>query len=195
MRTPCPLCGAVTELDHRAAGRTIRCAACGKSFIAPAALATKGQQHTLTAFPVAFLVILHFLTAGIFTIVHLGMMHERIPRLRRDDPSSTVSLGLCFVPVFNIYWLAWSCRRLCLRINEQRELHGLSPAAPEALAAPVCVLFAVGMVTSFFSMTALYIWGVIGSLTMPFFAGWVQAAVNELCAETAQADVPAAATI
>jgi predicted Zn finger-like uncharacterized protein len=194
MRTPCPICGAVTELDHHAAGRTIRCGDCGKSFIAPVDLATKGRHHTLASFPVLVLLSLHYLTAGLFTLFHLNMMHDRMPKLRRDDPSSTVALGLCFVPIFNLYWLGWSCRRLCVRINEQRRLHGLPETAPTGLAMPTCLLFGIGLVAAFFSATAFYIWGLIGTLTMPIFAGWVQASVNNLCAHTPE-DAPAVLTL
>jgi hypothetical protein len=188
MRTPCPICGSVTELDHHAAGRTIRCADCGKSFVAPAALATMGKHHSLATFPVAVLLLLHYLTAGLFTVFHLSMLHDRIPKLRRDDPSSTVALGLCFVPIFNLYWLGWSCRRLCLRVNEQRRLHGLPETSPASLAMPTCLLYGLGLVGAFFSTTVLYVWGVIGSLTLPIFAAWVQLTINELCEHTPEDD-------
>lgn len=192
MKVHCSYCEAPSDLDHRSAGKTIRCAACGKSFIAPHELAVTGQRHHLTSFPVASLVLLHFVTAGVFTIVHLNMLHERMPRLRRDDPSATVAVGLCFVPLFNLYWLAFSLHRLCLRVNEQRRFAGLEETAPAWLAMPVGVLFACGLMASFFTVEGIYLWGTVGALALPILAGWVQHAINDLCEHEAPMIAPVA---
>ncbi|MDY6811526.1 MAG: hypothetical protein SW127_21375, partial [Actinomycetota bacterium] len=113
-----------------------------------------------------------------------------MPRLRRDDPSATVAIGLCFVPVFNLYWFFFSYRRLCVRINEQRCFHGLPPTAPEWLSIPVCALFACGILASLFTAAGLYVLGTVGAVAMPVLAALVQHSVNELC--TQEGAAPAA---
>ncbi|HRX87712.1 MAG TPA: hypothetical protein P5572_22015 [Phycisphaerae bacterium] len=185
MKTACNYCGAWHDLDDTCAGRTIRCTACGKSFIAPTDLALTGQRHLLASFPVASLVLLHYLTAGAFSVMYLNLLHERMPRLRRDDPSATVALGLCFIPVFNLYWFAFSFHRLCARINEQRQFAGLPELAPSWLAIPVGVLFACGLTATFFTTAGFYVWGIIGAVALPVFAGMVQHSINELCEQQA----------
>ena len=192
MKVDCSYCGEPADLDQRSAGKTIRCAACGKSFVAPAELAVIGQRHLLSGFSVASLVLLHFVTAGVFSIVYLNLLHERMPRLRRDDPSATVALGLCFVPVFNLYWFSFSFHRLCVRINQQRRLNGLRATAPEWLAIPVGVLLACGLVAAFFTTTGFYVvLGTMGMVVLPVFAALVQHSINQLCEQ--QPVAPAAA--
>ena len=181
MMLDCPLCGQPVCLDHRSAGKTVRCAGCGKSFVATEELAVTGQQHSLHNFPVASLVLLHYLTAGLFSIIYLNLLHDRMPRLRRDDPSATVAIGLCFVPVFNVYWFFFSYCRLCMRINEQRRFAGLPETAPVWLSIPVCALLACGMLTPFFHTAGLVLLGTVGLIAMPVFAALVQNAINGLC--------------
>ncbi len=182
MKFDCPQCGRPTELSERDAGRTIRCGGCGKSFVAPEELATVGRPHSLSHFPVASLVLLHYVTAGLFSIVYLNLLHDRMPRLRRDDPSATVAIGLCFVPIFNLYWFFFSYHRLCLRINEQRRLNGLPETAPQWLSIPVCALLACGLLASLFTAAGMYVLGTVGAVAMPVFAALVQHSINELCA-------------
>jgi predicted Zn finger-like uncharacterized protein len=159
MKIACNYCGAWHDLDETSAGRTVRCASCGKSFVAPEELAVTGQRHQLGPFPVASLVLLHYITAGAFTMMYLNLMHERMPRLRRDDPSATVAIGLCFIPIFNLYWLPFSFVRLCVRINEQRRFAGMEPTAPSWLAIPTGALFACGLDGDFFHQCRLSSFG------------------------------------
>jgi len=182
MRVDCVHCEAPIDLDEQSAGKTIRCAACGKSLVAPHELAVMGQRHMLSVFPVASLVLLHYVTAGVFSLVYLNLLHERMPRLRRDDPSATVALGLCFVPVFNLYWLSFTFRRLCVRINEQRCFNGLRATAPVWLSVPVGVLLACGLLAPFFTTTGFYVvLGTVGAVVLPVFAALVQNSINGLC--------------
>lgn len=181
MRTACNYCGAWYDLDDTWAGRTIRCTSCGKSFVAPVDLALTGQRHLLGTFPVASLVLLHYLTAGAFSVMYLNLLHERMPRLRRDDPSATVALGLSFVPIFNLFWFAFSFRRLCVRINEQLRFAGMPETAPVWLAVPVGALFACGLTTTFFTTAGFFILGTVGAVALPVFAGLVQHSINQLC--------------
>ena len=81
MRIECPHCHAPIEVDDRDAETTYRCGACGKSFVVPADVAEKGQPHQLSVFPVASLVLLHYVTAGLFSIIYLNLQHDKMPRL------------------------------------------------------------------------------------------------------------------
>ena len=181
MRVNCTQCSQSADLDHRSAGKTIRCIACGKSFIAPSELAVMGQRHTFAVFSVALLFVLHYMTAGVFSVVYLTLLHDRMPRLRRDDPSATVAIGLCFIPVFNFYWFSFVFHRLCVRINEQRRFHGLDETAPQWLSIPVGLLLACGLSGVIFTSGGLYLLGILGAIVMPVFAVLVQNSINELC--------------
>lgn len=190
MQIPCPFCETKVELDHRHAGQTLRCVACGKSFVAPAELSQTGRRHSLTEFPVLAVVALNCVTGGLFALIHLNMMHDRMPRLRPDDPSGLKALGLCFVPIVNIYWVFFTFHRLCLRINEQRRFHGLADSAPGGVALAVALLTACALATPWIHTTGVVLLGVLGFVLLPVFAAMVQSAVNELI-DTCQ--TPAAA--
>ncbi len=181
MQINCSHCGKPTDLDHRSAGKTIRCQECGKSFVAPQELSVMGQPHTLTMFPVSSVVVLNYATAGVFSLIYLNLLHDRMPRLRHDDPSATVAVGLCLLPIFNLYWVLFSMYRLCQRINEQRRFAGLEETAPQWLSIPVGLLFACGLSAVFFTSVGLYILGSLGVVVMPVFAALVQNSINELC--------------
>lgn len=187
MKVTCPRCDEGMVLDCTSAGKTIRCPGCGKSFVAPQELAVTGQNHTLSALPVATVVLLHFVTAGLFTVIYLNLLHDRMPRLRRYDPTATVAVGLCFVPAVNLVWLIFSLHRLCLRINEQRVFHDLPPTAPEWLAIiPGLMLAAGGLAVLVSTALAWVLFGLVGVGVMPIFAGFCQHAINELCEQQVQ---------
>ncbi|MCA9250760.1 MAG: hypothetical protein R3E58_15625 [Phycisphaerae bacterium] len=181
MQLACPYCAAPNELDDQLAGRTTRCPECGKSFIAPDELAVKGQHHTFISFPVASVVLLHFVSCGMFTLIYMNQLHERMPRLRPNDPSATVALGLCFVPFVNLIWFLFSFHRLCIRIDEQRSFNGLEHAAPTWLALPLCCLLIVTVAAAFFIPGGIYLLILVAASLLPLFAALVQNAVNGLC--------------
>ncbi len=181
MQIACPYCAQPNELDDQVAGRTTRCPNCGKSFIAPDELAVTGQHHTFITFPVASVVLLHFVSCGMFTLIYLNQLHERMPRLRQNDPSATVAIGLCFIPFVNLLWFCFSFHRLCVRIDEQRRFNGLDRAAPTSLALPLCLLLITGVVAAFFVHGGVYLLGLIVASLLPLFAALVQNAVNGLC--------------
>lgn len=187
MRINCPNCDNPLDLDDQSAGRTVRCDGCGKSFVAPDELAVTGQNHSLHVLPVASVVLLHYVSAGLFTLIYLNLLHERMPRIRRDDPSATVAVGLSFIPMLNLIWLCFSMHRLCVRINEQRRFHGLTPRAPQWLAIPVCGLIGCGALAAFLTQTTgLVVLGAVGLVGAPIFAALVQDAVNELVEQQAE---------
>ncbi len=180
MQIPCPFCETKVELDQHHAGQTMRCVACGKSFVAPAELSQTGRRHSLTEFPLLAVVVLNCVTGGLFALIHLNMMHDRMPRLRSDDPSGLKALGLCFIPIVNIYWVFFTFHRLCLRINEQRRFHGLAESAPGGVALAVALLTACSLATPWIHTTGVVVLGVLGFVLLPIFAAMVQSAVNEL---------------
>jgi len=126
--------------------------------------------HQLTEFPVALVILLHFVTCGIFTFIWLNLMHGKMPRVRSDDPSAGKAIGFCFIPFYNLYWIFFTYRRLCDRIAEQRELYGLAPNNQRGLATAACILQVIPYINLLFGMTIM----------LPVFAGVLQASVNEL---------------
>lgn len=180
MRIDCPNCSAAVEVDDRSAGCTLRCEACGRSFVVPEEIARMGRPHQLSAFPVASLVLLHYVTAGLFSVIYLNLLHDKMPRLRPGDPSATKAVGLSFVPGINLVWFFFTYRRLCVRVNEQRRFHGLPETAPTSLALAVALLTLGGAMAYFFPTPGVVVLGVLALIVMPVFAALVQHAINEL---------------
>jgi hypothetical protein len=138
--------------------------------------ATPSWTHQLTTFPVAVAILLHFVTFGIFTFFWLNLMHGKMCRVRADDPSAGKAIGFCFIPFFNLYWIFFTYRRLCLRIDEQRGLYGLPPSNLRDLATTACILQVIP-----------YINGLIGFTIMtPIFIGMMQSSVNQLVRTSAK---------
>jgi type II secretory pathway pseudopilin PulG len=134
-----------------------------------------GQSHGLTSFPVVAIILLHYLTCGIFSLIWLNLMHGKLPRIRPDDPSAGRAVGFCFIPFFNFYWIFFTYRRLCLRIDEQRELYGLPPSNLRGMATTNCIFQVIP-----------YINGLIGyTIITPIFIGMLQSSVNQLANKSA----------
>lgn len=135
------------------------------------------SQHQLTTFPVALIVVLHFITFGLFTFytyfIHFNLMHGKLPVRRPDDPSAGKAIGFMFIPFFNIYWVFFTYLRLCDRINEERVAAGLPPTAPKGmfLAAIICCFIPL---VNYVSLLIL----------VPIFFGMMQSCVNELVLRT-----------
>jgi hypothetical protein len=107
-------------------------------------------------------------------------MHDRLPKLRRDDPSGFVAVALSFVPVLNLIWFFFSFRRLCVRINEQRRFAGLPETAPQTLAVIVATLLLCGAVSTILPLTGWVLLGTTVWVLIPVFIAVLQASVNEL---------------
>ena len=141
------------------------------------------RMHRLEMFSVAGMVLLSIVTFGIFPLIWLGLMHDKMPRTRLDDPSAGKAIGFMFIPFFNFYWQFFNYLRLCDRINDQRTMRGLAPSAPRGLAMASCI------------MTLIPYVNILGCLIIePIFVGMLQASVNELVlvtARQAQAACPA----
>jgi hypothetical protein len=100
-------------------------------------------HHQLRAFPVWAALTLHFLTFGIFSLIHFSLMHGRLPHAERDDPSAARALGFWFIPYLNIYWMFFSPLRLADRLNLQLRLRGLPEGIPRSLVIACAVLMMV----------------------------------------------------
>jgi len=141
------------------------CASCGTALVGMA----EATGHSLTSFPVWLLIVLHYVTLGIFSIVWLNVYHGRIPRRRADDPSAGRAVGFLFIPFYNFYWVFFTHMRLCERLDEQRQGGRLPAAGLRPFAIATCVVQVIPYV-NFLSYLFLY----------PIFAGVVQASINEL---------------
>jgi len=136
---------------------------------------TLANGHHLTSFPVAVVILLHYMTCGIFPLVWLNLMHGKLPRIRSDDPSAGKAIGFCFIPFFNLYWIFFTYRRLCLRLDEQRNLYGLPPSNLRGMATTNCIFQVIP-----------YINGLIGyTIITPIFIGLMQSSVNQLVNQSA----------
>jgi hypothetical protein len=177
----CPDCGATSFKTPPAASARPALAA-GGGGAAPVTTAHGGapsgpgtQTHQLTDFPVAAVVILHYLTFGIFTLIWLNVMHGKLPRVRPDDPSAGRAVGFCFIPFFNLYWIFFTLRRLCARIDEQRQLYGMPESNLMGLATAACTVQVIPYANVLLGYT----------LVTPIFAGMMQSKVNELVKRSA----------
>jgi hypothetical protein len=148
--------------------------------VVPADVAVKAQPHKLSVFPVASVVVLHYMTAGLFSVIYLNLLHDKMPRLRQTDPSGTAAIGLCFVPGVNLLWFFFTYYRLCDRINEQRRFNGLPETAPRSLSLVVAMLTMFGPLALVLPAPGLAGLSLLGLVVMPVFAAMVQHSVNEL---------------
>lgn len=142
----------------------------GLQWPSPPPLMQPHAVHQLASFPVAVLILLHFFTLGIFSMVWLNLMHGRLPRIRQDDPSAARAIGFCFIPLFNLYWIFFTYRRLCVRLDEQRGLYGLPPSNLKGLATAACIFRIIPYLNVLLGFTIL----------TPVFIGMVQSSVNTL---------------
>ncbi len=129
--------------------------------------------HQLSNLHPAVVVILHFVTCGIFNFIWFSLMHGKLPKVRQDDPGAGKAIGFMCIPFFNLYWIFFSNLRLCERLEEQRQLHGLPPSGMRGLALARCILRVIPYVN------------VLGILIMdPIYFAIMQSKVNELVTAT-----------
>jgi hypothetical protein len=135
----------------------------------PPPISTAANVHQLTSFPVAVVILLHYVTCGLFSLIWLNLLHGKLPRVRSDDPSAGKAIGFCFIPFYNLYWIFFTYRRLCLRIDEQRDLYGLPPSNLSGMATTACIFQIIPYVN------------LIGyAIISPIFIGQMQSSVNQL---------------
>jgi hypothetical protein len=142
----------------------------GGRALSPPPIPTPGSVHQLTSFPVAAVILLHYITCGIFSLIWLNLMHGKLPRVRSDDPSAGRAIGFCFIPFYNLYWIFFTYRRLCLRIDEQRNLYGLPPSNLSGMATTACIFQLIPYINALIGYTII----------TPIFIGQMQSSVNQL---------------
>jgi len=171
----CPACGKTNPPVAR------HCAFCGALIIHPHVPAAA----TLPTFPVAALVLLHYITFGIFTHVWLNHYHGKLPQRRPDDPTAGKAIGFLFIPFYNLYWLFFTYLRLSERLQEERDRYLLPDDDMRDLAMATCIL----TVIPYFNIISFLI-------VFPIYAGIVQARINELATarERSMAVTPAVPT-
>lgn len=167
-RTGIRICAAC---EHRNPGDALFCARCGAPFTPGAA-----AEEPLQPFSVTALVVLHYLTFGIFSAVWVNVSHGALPRRRPDDPTVGRAVGFLFIPFYNIYWWFFTHLRLCERLNEESALRGTSATTPRGLALWTGIVHWIPFV-DLVSYLILY----------PVLAARIQTQVNELAAARAQA--------
>jgi hypothetical protein len=145
------------------------------TFALPAALRAAaggmGPAHQLTAFSTGLVVLFHYITLSIFSLIRFGLMHGQMPKVRQDDPSAGKAIGFMFIPFYNFYWVFFNYVRLVKRIDELRQFHGLPESNLRGLAIARCVVGIIPYVN------------IIGFLTLDaIFFAMVQSSVNELVA-------------
>jgi hypothetical protein len=199
IRFACPVCNMRLKAQDHHSGSKLPCPSCGQRLQVPPparsanktvlgqALSTSNKTvlaspepqfrvgtvetfHELTEFSAGLMVFFYFLTLGIFPWIYYALMHGKLPYTSKGDPSGSKAVGFLFVPFFNLYWQFVVFRRLCVRINEQRKVHGLPPSAPSGFAIVVCALNLVPYVN------------IVNALVVfPVSVGLLQSSVNELC--------------
>jgi len=141
------------------------CYNCGAALNMPAQLSINGPLF----FPVWALILLHYVTFGIFSIMRLNLYHGRIPKRRLDDPSAGKAIGYLFIPFYSLYWIFFVHIRLCERLNEERRCFGLVENGLRSRAIAACII----QVIPFVNYVSYFIF-------YPIFAGLVQSSFNEL---------------
>ena len=101
---------------------------------------TTKSKHNLKRFSPGLMLLLHYLTLSIFTMIYFGLIHGRLPQNRKNDPSTAKAIGFLFIPIFNFYWLFFSYLRVRIRINEQLEFRGLNHRLSRGFTLTLCII-------------------------------------------------------
>lgn len=126
--------------------------------------------HTLTRFPVAGAVVLHYLTFGIFSYFYYGAKHGHLPQAASDDPSASKAIGFGFIPYFNLYWMFFNTLRLSDRLSLQFKLRDQPERGPRGLWMTACILQLIPYVG--WALAYLVFW--------PLAIGTTQSRINRL---------------
>lgn len=155
--------------------------------------------HSLTPYSGFMLFLWNFLTGGLYAIFWVNLQHGKLPKLRKDDPTTGQAMTRSLIPLLGLYGLPQSMGRLELRINEQRDFRDM-PFKP--LSAGL-ITMAVSLLLSLYFLLGLvaYFTGslVDGSASMlliclgaaPLIMNWlifapltcwiIQSSVNSIC--------------
>lgn len=98
------------------------------------------RQHRLEAFPASLAVILHLMTFGLFSLIHFGLQHDKLPQAKQDDPSAAKAIGFNFIPYFNFYWMVFQPIRLTDRLNLQDRIRDRPDGTSRGLMITLAIL-------------------------------------------------------
>ncbi|MGE0547336.1 MAG: hypothetical protein AB7O24_08925 [Kofleriaceae bacterium] len=112
--------------------------------------------HGVTRFPVWATGLLNFFTLGLFSLIHFGLVHDKLPRATHNDPSAAKSIGFSFIPYFNLYWVFFNSLRLADRLDLQLRLRGLPRHAPKGLLIASSVLSVIPYVNIFIGLPIMW---------------------------------------
>ena len=127
------------------------------------------SQHALTRFPTWAVVVLHFLTLGLFTLIYQGLKFSRLPLVKDNDFKAGKGIGFMFIPLFGYYWIFRFTLSLTDRLNFQLRLRGERPSISRGLALATCI----AAVIPYADLVAFLI-------LFPIVAGQWQAATNHI---------------
>ncbi len=153
------------------------CPTCGRANVDYAAFCAYCQtrllpeQLRLTEFPVWALLLLHYFTLGIFSMVWINLYHGKLPRRRPNDPTAGRAVGFLFIPFYGLYWVFFTHLRLCERVDQERTRCGL----PEEKLRPFAIATCIVQVIPYVGLLSFF-------LLYPILAGVVQANINEVAA-------------
>lgn len=140
-------------------------------------------RHTLKRFPTWLVVVLHFLTLGIFTFIYQGLKLSKLPLARDNDFRAAKGIGFCFIPFFNYYWVFRFVNAITDRLNFQLRLRGERPTVPRGLGIACCVLV----------ILPFYTFPIGWFVLMPIVSAYMQSATNRLV-DLREREAAAAAT-
>ena len=127
-------------------------------------------QHTLNRFPTWLVVVLHFLTLGIFTFIYQGLKLSKLPLVRNNDFGAGKGIGYNFIPFYNYYWNFRFVNAINDRLNFQLRLRGDRKRSPTGLGIACNVLWVI----------PLYGFVVTWIVLMPIMSAYMQSATNRL---------------
>jgi hypothetical protein len=130
-----------------------------------------GQHQFTSTFPTAVVILLYFVTLGLFTLIYFGLKHSKLPVIKHDDFKAGKAIGFMFIPFFNLYWQFRFWLRLVDRVNFQLRLGGFSPTISKGLMLATVIVGLIPYVN--FAAIIMY----------PICIGKIQIACNKL-AET-----------
>jgi hypothetical protein len=138
--------------------------------------------HRLTYYPTWLLVVLFFVTLGIFPAVYVSLSFSRLPLVRQGDFRTGMGIGGLFIPVYNFYWLFRFWISLTERINLQFRLRGERPPLSRDLVVATCTVSVAAIVSGWLPAPYLswILWGVTFCLLTPYLLGRIQSATNDL---------------
>jgi len=131
-----------------------------------------GQHKFTSTFPTPLVILLHFITLGIFTLVYFGLKHSKLPMIKHDDFGAGEAIGFMFIPFFNLYWQFRFWLRLVDRVNFQLRLRGSPPTISKGLMLATIIVSFIPYV-GFASILIMY----------PICIGEIQIATNKLAKE------------